>query len=171
VGFEWIKGAYCLSYQAWEGWLCLRWFSAQKLEHTNWGWKGMLACRRREPWGSSCRWGRPAWADRPGWPRASPLLGFLLTRSFLLHDLLARVLYELHRSNTPVLSFSYIIGPSTWCFMLWVMSMLPCSICFTCHHEFPAKLCFLHTHAFPLHVVLMKVDERASNGACMINFN
>jgi hypothetical protein len=69
-------------------------------------------------------------------------------------------------SSTPC-----IIGPSTWCFMLWVMSMLPCSTCFTCHHEFPAKLCLLPTHACPLHVVLMKVDERASNGACMINFN
>jgi hypothetical protein len=28
VDFEWIKGANCLSYQAWEGWLCLRWFWA-----------------------------------------------------------------------------------------------------------------------------------------------
>jgi hypothetical protein len=54
--------------------------------------------------------------------------------------------------------------------MLWVMSMLPCSTCFTCHHEFFAKLCLLPTHACPLHVVLMKVAERASNGACMINF-
>jgi hypothetical protein len=35
VDFEWIKGVDCLSYQAWEGWLCLRWFWAQKLEHTN----------------------------------------------------------------------------------------------------------------------------------------
>jgi hypothetical protein len=40
--------------------------------------------------------------------------------------------------------------------MLWVMSMLPCSTCFTCHHEFPAKLCLLPTHACPLHVVLME---------------
>jgi hypothetical protein len=55
--------------------------------------------------------------------------------------------------------------------MLWVMSMLPCSTCFTCHHEFLATLCLLPTHACPLHVVLMKVVERASNGACMINFN
>jgi hypothetical protein len=55
--------------------------------------------------------------------------------------------------------------------MLWVMSMLPCSTCFTCHHEFPEKLCLLPTHACPLHVALMKVDERASNGACMINLN
>jgi hypothetical protein len=47
----------------------------------------------------------------------------------------------------------------------------PCSTCFTCHHEFAAKLCFLPTHACPLHVVLMKVDERASNGACMVNLN
>jgi hypothetical protein len=47
----------------------------------------------------------------------------------------------------------------------------PCSTCFTCHHEFPAKLCLLPTHACPLHVVLMKVDERASNGACMVNLN
>jgi hypothetical protein len=55
--------------------------------------------------------------------------------------------------------------------MLWVMSMLPCSTCFTCHHEIPAKASLLPTHAYPLHVVLMKVDERVSNGACMINSN
>jgi hypothetical protein len=38
-----------------------------------------------------------------------------------------------------------------------------------CHHEFPAKLCWLPTHVCPLHVVLMKVDERAINDAswCM----
>jgi hypothetical protein len=55
--------------------------------------------------------------------------------------------------------------------MLWVMSILPCSTCFTCHHEFPAKLCLLPTHAYPLHVVLMKVVERASNDVlcCMHN--
>jgi hypothetical protein len=47
----------------------------------------------------------------------------------------------------------------------------PCSTCFTCHHEIPAKLCLLPTNACPLHVVLMKLVERASNGACMINFN
>jgi hypothetical protein len=35
VDFEWIKGVDCLRYQAWEGWLCLRWFWAEKLEHTN----------------------------------------------------------------------------------------------------------------------------------------
>jgi hypothetical protein len=165
VDFEWIKGVYCLRYQAWEGWLCLRWFWAQKLEHTNWGRGGMLACRRREPGGSFCRGGRPAWADRPGWPRAFPRLGFLPTRSFLLHDFLARVLHELHRPNALVHSFSCIIGPSTWCFMLLVMSMLPCSTCFTCHHEFPTKSCLLPTHACPLHVILMKVGERVSNGA------
>jgi hypothetical protein len=39
----------CLSYQAWEGWLCLRWFWARKLEHTNRGRRGMLGCRKREP--------------------------------------------------------------------------------------------------------------------------
>jgi hypothetical protein len=55
--------------------------------------------------------------------------------------------------------------------MLWVMSMLPFSTCLTCHHEFLAKLCLLPTHACPLHVVLMKVVKRASNGACMINSN
>jgi hypothetical protein len=55
--------------------------------------------------------------------------------------------------------------------MLWVMSMLPCSTCFTCHHEIPEKSCLLPTHACPLHVVLMKVVERVSNGACMINSN
>jgi hypothetical protein len=38
-------------------------------------------------------------------------------------------------------------------------------------HEFPKKLCLLPTNACPLHVVLMKVVERASNGAFMINFN
>jgi uncharacterized membrane protein len=53
--------------------------------------------------------------------------------------------------------------------LLWVMSMLPCSTYFTCHHEFPAKSCLLPTHACPLHVVLMKVVGRASNDAswCM----
>jgi hypothetical protein len=86
-------------------------------------------------------------AGRPGWLRALPWLGFLPARSFLLHDFLARVLHEFHRLNPPVHSFSCIIGPSTWCFMLWVMSMLPCSTCFTGHHEFPAKLCLLPTHA------------------------
>jgi hypothetical protein len=35
VDFEWIKGVNCLSNQAQEGWLCLQWFWAQKLEHTN----------------------------------------------------------------------------------------------------------------------------------------
>jgi hypothetical protein len=39
------------------------------------------------------------------------------------------------------------------------------------HHEIPAKACLLPTHACLLHVVLMKVDERVSNGACMINLN
>jgi hypothetical protein len=73
----------------------------------------MLACRRRELGGSFCRGDRPAWADRTVWPRASPRLGFLPTRSILLHDLLARVLHELHRPNTLVHSFSCIIGPST----------------------------------------------------------
>jgi hypothetical protein len=108
---------------------------------------------------------------RPGWPRAPPWLDFPPARSFLLHDFLARVLHELHRPNALVHSFTCIIGPYTLCFMLCVMYMLPCSTCFTCHHEFPAKLCFLPAHACPLHVVLMKVVERASNGACMINFN
>jgi hypothetical protein len=56
----------------------------------------MLACRRREPGGSFCRGGQPAWAERPGWPRASPGLRFPLARSFLLRDFLARVLHELH---------------------------------------------------------------------------
>jgi hypothetical protein len=54
----------------------------------------MLACRRREPGGTFSRGGRPAWADRPGWPRASPGLHFSLARSFLLRDFLARVLHE-----------------------------------------------------------------------------
>jgi hypothetical protein len=140
-------------------------------EHTSWGRRGMLACRRREPGGSFCRGSRPAWADRPGWPCASTGLHFPPARSFLLRDFLARVLHELRRPNALVHSFSCIIGPSTWCFILWVMSMLPCSTCFTCHHEIPAKSCLLPTHACPLHVVLMKVDERASNGAYMINLN
>jgi hypothetical protein len=55
--------------------------------------------------------------------------------------------------------------------MLWVMSMLPCSTCFTCHHEIPAKFMLASHHACPLHVVLMKVDERVPNGACVINLN
>jgi hypothetical protein len=55
--------------------------------------------------------------------------------------------------------------------MLWVMSMLPSSTCFTCHHEIPAKLMLATHHACPLLVELVKVDERESNGACMINSN
>jgi hypothetical protein len=55
--------------------------------------------------------------------------------------------------------------------MLWVMSMIPCSTCFTCHHQIPAKSCLLPTYDCPLHVVLMKIYERVSNGACMINLN
>jgi hypothetical protein len=39
----------CLSNQAQEGWLSLRWFWAQKLEHTNRGRRELLACRRRAP--------------------------------------------------------------------------------------------------------------------------
>jgi hypothetical protein len=80
--------------------------------------------------------GRPAWADRPRWPRASPRLDFLPTRSFLLHDFLSRVLHELHCPKALVHSFSCIIDPSTWCLMLWVMFMLPCSTCFTCPVKF-----------------------------------
>jgi hypothetical protein len=49
VDFEWIKGVNCLSYQAWEGWLCLWWFWAQKLERTNRGRRELLACRKRAP--------------------------------------------------------------------------------------------------------------------------
>jgi hypothetical protein len=75
--FEWIKGVNCLSYQAWKGWLCLWWFWAQKLEHTNGGRREVLACRRRAPRGAFYRAGRPAWADRPWWLRAPPWLGFL----------------------------------------------------------------------------------------------
>jgi hypothetical protein len=133
--------------------------------------KGCLPAEDGSRGGSFCRGGRPAWAHRPGWPRAPPWLGFLPAWSFLLPDFLARVLHELHRPNTLIHSCSCIIGPSTWCFMLWVMSMPPCATSFTCHHEFPTKLCLLPTHACHLHVILMKVDERASNGACMINFN
>jgi hypothetical protein len=123
VDFEWIKGVNCLSYQSWEGWLCLRWFWARKLEHTNWGRRGLLACRR---WESGAPFIGQAGRPRPtglGW--FAPLARlFLPARSFLLHDFLARVLHELHRPNALVHSFSCIIGPSTWCFMLWVMSML-----------------------------------------------
>jgi hypothetical protein len=86
------------------------------------------------------RAGRPAWADRPAWLRAPPWLGFLLEWSPSLCDLCARVLHLLHRPNALVHCFACIIGPSTWCFLLWVMSMLPCSTCFACHHEFPAML-------------------------------
>jgi hypothetical protein len=49
VDFEWIKGVNCVSNQAQEGWLCLRWFWAQKLEQTNKGRRGLLACIRRAP--------------------------------------------------------------------------------------------------------------------------
>jgi hypothetical protein len=70
----------CLSYQAWEGWLCLRWFWAQKLEHTNWGRSGMLACRKREP-------GAPfiGEAGRPG-PTGPRLRVLLPASAFFQHD-------------------------------------------------------------------------------------
>jgi hypothetical protein len=80
VDFEWIKGVNCLSNQAQEGWLCLRLFWAQKLEHTNRGRRELLACRRRAPGGAFYRAGRPAWADWPGVALA-PWLG-----SFSQHD-------------------------------------------------------------------------------------
>jgi hypothetical protein len=60
VDFEWIKGVNCLSYQAWEGWLCLWWFWTRKLEHTNGGRRELLACRRRAPGGAFYRAGQPA---------------------------------------------------------------------------------------------------------------
>jgi hypothetical protein len=44
----------------------------------------------------------------------------------------------------------------------------PCSLSPLASH---VTLNFLQSYACPLHVVLMKVDERASNGACMINLN
>jgi hypothetical protein len=78
-----------LSYQAREGWLCLWWFWAQKLEHTNRGRRELLACRRRAPRGAICRGGRPAWADQHGWLCAPPWLGFLPAKSSPLCDLCA----------------------------------------------------------------------------------
>jgi hypothetical protein len=47
--------------------------------------------------------------------------------------------------------------------MLWVMSTLPCSICFTCHHEIPAKFMLAAHHACPCGL--------GGLGACMINSN
>jgi chemotaxis response regulator CheB len=38
-------------------------------------------------------------------------------------------------------------------------------------HEIPAKFMLAAHHACPLHVDLVKVDERVSNGAWMINSN
>jgi hypothetical protein len=61
----------CLSYQAWEGWLCLWWFWTRKLEHTN-RRRELLAYRRRAPGGAFYRGGWPAWADRPGVALAPP---------------------------------------------------------------------------------------------------
>jgi hypothetical protein len=87
VDFEWIKGVNCLSNQAQEGWLCLWWFLAQKLEHTNRGRRGLLACRRRAPGCAFYRAGQPAWADRPG-VVLPPRLG-----SFSQHDHLAFVTF------------------------------------------------------------------------------
>jgi hypothetical protein len=73
------------------------------------------------------------------------------------------------KRSHPLLSLHY------WSFHLMLhalgLSMLPSSTCFTCHYEILAKSCLLPTHACPLHVVLMKVDERVCNGACMINLN
>jgi hypothetical protein len=81
VDFEWIKGVNCLSYQAWEGWLCLRWFWAQKLEHTNRGMRGMLSCRKWEP-------GAP-FIGEAGRPGSTGLGGFVPLPGlvFFQHDL------------------------------------------------------------------------------------
>jgi hypothetical protein len=69
-----------LSYQAWEGWLCLRRFWAHKLEHTNKGRRGKLACRKREPGGSLNRV-----AGRPG-PTGLGSSVLLPASSFFQHD-------------------------------------------------------------------------------------
>jgi hypothetical protein len=70
----------CLSYQAWEGWLCLWWLWARKLEHTNRGMRGMLACRKREP-------GAP-FIGEAGRPRPTGLGGHVLLAGsvFFQHD-------------------------------------------------------------------------------------
>jgi hypothetical protein len=141
VDFKWIKGVNCLSYQAWEGWLCLWWFWAQKLEHTNRGRRELLACRRRAPGGAFYRAGRPAWVDRPGWLRAPLWLGFLPARSSPLCDLCACVLHLLHRLNALVHSFACIIGPSTWCSCF---ESCPCSLAPLASH---ATINFLQIHA------------------------
>jgi hypothetical protein len=167
MDFKWIKGVILLSKQTWEGWLSLRWFwtktsstQIERLENClpaedeHRGVYFIGEAGRPGPTGlgglvpplvrlSSSVMISPLWLLCPRAPLVAP--------PKLSHPLLC-----LHYLSFHLMPF------------LLVMSMLPC---FTCHHEFLAKQCLLPTHACPLHVVLMKIVERAANDAswCMHN--
>jgi hypothetical protein len=165
MDFEWIKGVNYLSKQTWEGWISLRWLCTENLKHTNRGREELLACRRWAPGGAICRGGQPAWADRPGWLRASPGTSFL------------------QRDDLPFVTF--VPACSTSCTAqtlsstpLLALLVLPLDAFALSHVHAPllhmpswisCKTILAAPHACPLHVVLMKVLERASNDAswCM----
>jgi hypothetical protein len=123
---------YCLSYQACEGWLCLRWFWAQKLEHTNRGRRGMLACRRRESGGSFCR--------RGGRPGPTGLGGRMPPQGsiFLQHDHFSFVTF------LPACSTSYTVQTLSSTPFL-ALSVLP--LYASCFESCPCSLAPLVSHA------------------------
>jgi hypothetical protein len=165
MDFEWIKGLNCLRKQAWEGWLSLWWFWTLKLEHTNRGRRELLACRRRAPRGAIWRGGRPAWADRPGWPHASPWLGFLQRDDLLFLTFVPACSTS---CTTQTLSSTPLLVPSTWC-----LCFESCPSSLASH----ATMNFLHNNAcFPPVLALcmwswwksLKGHPMMHHGACMI---
>jgi hypothetical protein len=68
MDFEWIKGVIFWAKQTWEGWLSLRWFWTKTSSTQTERWESFLPAKEEH---------REFLADRPGWPRAPPWLGFL----------------------------------------------------------------------------------------------
>jgi hypothetical protein len=150
----------CLSKQTWDGWLSLWWFWTKNLS-TQTGEGKSCVPAKDEHQGCFYRGGRPAWADHPGWLPCSP------GSAFLQHDDLPFVTFVLACSTSctaQTLSFTPLLA----------LLVVPLDAFALSHVHAPLlhmPPCLLHPHACPLHVVLMKVVERASNDAswCMHN--
>jgi hypothetical protein len=160
MDFKWIKGVNCLSKQTWEGWLSLWWFWTENFEHTNKGREELLACRRRAPGG--------AYIGEAGRPGPTGLGGFVPPLARLSSSVMISPLW-LSCPRAPL-----VAPPKLSSTPLLALLVLPLDAFALSHVHAPllhmppwisCKAKLAAPHACPLHVVLMKVVERASNDA------